>query len=187
MRTAESFDTWGLRLRKRLCVVMLTWVVGAQLAAQDKPDFSGRWVLESPSSSASDIPRALSVRQSVVRTTVRGEPMKPFFKEIAIDREFERGTRSDDMHHIGVAGGVVPGLRENGSANGSAAYHAVKWNGNALVFESGSYTGPTAATGVWAERREVWSLDQTGRLRLVITTRSSVAVSTTVTLLYRRP
>lgn len=43
---------------------------------------------------------------------------------------------------------------------------------NALVFESGSYTGEASETKVWAERREVWSLDPDGRLRLTVTNRS---------------
>src|SRR5438105_9408417 len=41
--------------------------LGVPLAAQDKPDFSGSWILESGSPGA-DIPQALSVSQSVVRT-----------------------------------------------------------------------------------------------------------------------
>jgi hypothetical protein len=168
----------------RLLIVIVGAAVG--LAAQDKPDFSGRWVLASSEQPGPDTPRALSVRQSIVRTTVRGEPMTPFFKDIAIDREFESGTRSE-THAIGVIGGVVPGLRKDGSPDGPRGHHAVTWDQNALTFESGSHTGETPGTGVWAERREVWSLEPDGRLRVAITTRSSVDAARTVTLMYRRP
>jgi hypothetical protein len=166
--------------------LILVVLAAIGLAAQNGPDFSGRWILASSEQSGPDIPRALSVRQSLVRTTVRGEPMKPFFKDIAIDREFESGTRSETFT-IGVVGGVVPGVRADGTPSGPRGHHAVKWDGNALVFESGSYSGETPETGAWAERREVWTLDPDGRLRLTITTRSSDDVARTVALIYRRP
>jgi hypothetical protein len=112
--------------------------------------------------------------------------MKPFFREITIDRQYENGTRSE-TYEIGVVGGVVSGLREDGSPSAPRRHHAVKWDGNALVFESGSYTGKVRETGVWHERREVWSLDPNGRLHTVITTRGSAGVPRAVTLVYRRP
>ena len=115
-------QTWSILL------IMLA-TLGA--AAQDKPDFSGRWVLYTPQQSDGEIPLVLSVHQSLVTTTVRG--------------------------------------------------------GNALVFDSGSYTGQRPETGTWTERREVWSLDDDGRLRLAITTRSSGDGSRDITLVYRRP
>jgi hypothetical protein len=166
--------------------VILVMLVAVTLAAQDKPDFSGRWVLVSSEQSGPDIPRALSVRQSVVRTNVRGEPMKPFFTGIAVDREYESGTRSETSP-IGIIDGVVPALREDGSPKGAHGHHAVTWDQDALVLETGSYTGDARETGVWSERREAWSLQPDGRLRLAITTASSVDRSRTVTLTYRRP
>ena len=166
--------------------IVLSLVIGATLAAQDKPDFSGRWILEAPTQIAPDIPGVLAVRQSLVRTTVGGDPMTPFFKDIAIDREFENGTRSE-TREIGVVGGIVPGVRADGTSNGGPReHHAVSWDEDALVFESGSYTGETAGTGAWTERREVWSLDAKGHLRVVITTRGSSAGANVVTLVYRR-
>jgi hypothetical protein len=61
-------------------------------------------------------------------------------------------------------------------------------NGTVLPrFESGSYTGRYPETGTWAERREIWSLEGDGRLRVATTRRSSGDGSTAVTLLYRRP
>jgi hypothetical protein len=171
---------------QRAWSVVLMMLATVTAAAQDKPDFSGRWVLAAPPQSGPDIPSALSVRQSLVRTTTHGDAMEPFFKDIAIDRQFESGTRSE-AHPIGVVGGVVPSLRANGTPNGPKGHHGVQWEGNSLVFVNGSYTGQIRETGVWAERSEVWSLDPDGRLRVVITTRNSADGSRAVTLVYRRP
>jgi hypothetical protein len=165
--------------------LILVMLAAVGLAAQDKPDFSGRWVLAGSEPSGPDIPRALSVRQSLVRTNVRGEPMNPFFKDIAVDREFESGTRSE-TYQIGVVGGFVSGLSARGGPDGPRGHQRVNWEGNALVFEGGSYTGEIPETGVWAERRERWSLETDGRLRVTISTRSSSDVSRTVMLIYRR-
>jgi hypothetical protein len=156
------------------------------VVAQDKPDFSGRWILTTPQQSDTDTLLALSVRQTLVRTTVRGDPMEPFFRDITVGRQCETGTQSA-THLIGVQGGTVSGLRADGSPTAPTTRHAVKWDGNALVFESGRYTGQFPETGTWAERRETWSLEADGRLRVAITTRSSGDGPRAVTLLYRRP
>ena len=170
---------------KALWVVGLTVLVGASLVAQDGRDFTGRWILESPSRPSPDTPGALSVRQSLVSTNVRGEPMRPFFRDITIEREVEGSTRSE-THQIGVTGGVVSAPAAGGKAEPHRHY-AVSWDGNALVFDSGSHTGQKPETGVWAERREVWSLDSDGRLHVLITTRTSIDSTKTVALVYRRP
>jgi hypothetical protein len=117
--------------RKRLeqagsiALIMLATV---GVAAQDRPDVSGRWVPASPRQSEADIPLALSVRQTLVRTTVRGEPMRPFFRDITIERQFETGTRSEN-HLIGMQGGTVPGLRADGIPNGPSDYPITPQNG----------------------------------------------------------
>ena len=166
-------------MRTPLSAIVLSMLVGAFVQAQDGVDFTGRWILESPSSASAETPRALSVRQSLVTTNVRGEPMRPFFKDISIEREVEGSTRAE-TYQIGVVGGVVGGL-------GTAGRHyAVKWDANVLVFESGSYTGQKSETGVWTERREAWSLDSDGRLHVVITTRSPSDAPRTVAVVYQR-
>jgi hypothetical protein len=165
---------------------MLVVCAAAGLAGQDQPDFSGRWVLVGASQTGPEIPRALSVRQEITQTNVRGEPMTPFYSGIAIDREYENGTRSA-TYAIGVIGGVVSGTAKGGGPPAAKGHHAAKWDRRDLVFESGSYTGETAGRGEWSERREVWSLQLDGRLRISITTSGSDAPSTLVTLTYRRP
>ena len=163
------------------CLIVLAVSV-VPLVAQDTPDFSGRWVLELASPSAADLPRSLSVTMSIVRTTVRGEPMTAFFSDITVIRELAYGT-SSETHQIGVEGGSV------GGAVGGAypsRHHRVMWEKQTLVIETGNYTGPAPESGQWTERREAWSLDPEGRLRLAITSRSSDSASSTVTLVYRR-
>jgi hypothetical protein len=154
-------------------------------AAQDKPDFSGRWILDPPRESGPDVASALTVRQASVRTTGDGDRTEPF-RNIAVDRQFGSITRSE-TYLIGVLGGFVPGINADGSPNGPKGHLGITWEGHSLVFESGSYTGPDPETGLWDERREVWSLDPDGRLRVVITTRSSADGSKAITWVYRRP
>jgi hypothetical protein len=166
------------------CAVILVLLAGASLAAQDHPDLSGRWVLESPSQAGPEVPRALSVRRSLVRTMERG-PMKPFFFDMIITREFEKGPRVE-TYRIGVVGGTVPGVSKDGSDADPGTRHSAQWDGHSLVIESGTQTAPTRESGVWTERREAWSLDPDGRLRVGITTRDSVDPPKTETLLYRR-
>ena len=165
-------------MRTTTCFAVVVVLLGAGLAAQDKPDFSGTWKLESPF--GPDNPQTLSVTQSLVRTNVRGEPMNPFFKDITITRALASGTRSD-THQIGVVGGTYS-LRADGVAV-PRTDQRVAWEGQVLVIES--RTGLAAASD-WAERREAWALDSTGRLRLTITTRSSVDAPKTAILVYRR-
>jgi hypothetical protein len=76
-----------------VCSIAVIMLATLGLTAQDKPDFSGRWVLAITQPSDAEIPLALSVRQTLVRTTVRGDPMEPFFRDITIERQFETGMR----------------------------------------------------------------------------------------------
>jgi hypothetical protein len=164
--------------------VTVAVAAAAVLIAQAHPDFSGRWILET-GESVSDVPTVLSVRQSLVRTGARGERLKAPSEGIAIDRGFEQATRSE-TYQIGVSGGVVSGLGKDGGPGGASRHDAVKWDGNELVFENGTYPADPRETGVWSERREVWTLAPDGRLRVVITTRSSAGAPRSVTLQYRR-
>ena len=173
-------------MRRLLSAIALSLLAGAFVQAQDGVDFTGRWILETPLMASAETPQALSVRQSLVTTNGRGEPMRPFFKDITIERQVESGNRAES-HQIGVVGGVIGGLPSTSSTTESPReHHAVTWEANALVFESGRYTGQRRETGVWTERREVWSLDSDGRLRVVITTRGSSDALRTVSVRYRR-
>jgi hypothetical protein len=166
------------------CAMVLAFLSGAAPGAQSHPDLSGRWVLETPPPSTSNVPLALSVSQSLVRTMERG-PMKPFFRDLTIEREFDSGTRSE-TYQIDTVGERVPDVRDDASRARQGTGHSIRWDGNALVIQNGSYTTSTAPSGVRVEQREVWSLGPDGRLKVTITTRSSVDAPRTDTVTYRR-
>ena len=129
---------------------------------------------------------ALLVRQSLVGTTVRGDPTEPFFRDITIERAFQSGTRSGDP----------PDRRARRHRARSRSRRRTIRPYNTPCRDMGQQQpglrerllhGPAAGTGTWALRREVWLLDDDGRLRVVITTGSSDAGSRGITLVYRRP
>jgi hypothetical protein len=153
-----------------------------QSPVASRPDFSGQWVLEGASPSGPDVPRTLSVRQFQLEKGERGDSTKAAFESIAIDRNPETGPTTES-HRIGIIGGTVGGIGKDGRSRFTS--YGVTWDGNALVFENESYTkgiDPPA----WSERREIWSMDEAGRLRVVITDRSSDGSAGTLTLIYRR-
>jgi hypothetical protein len=175
-------------MRTPIAALALSLVAGTFLHAQAGVDFSGNWILESPATA--DTPTALSVRQSVTTTTVRGEPMQPWFSHISIEREVG-GRHRVEEHRIGIRGGVVGGPvggrgGDPGTAEALRQHFSVTWSANALVFERGSHTGLSPGTGEWTERRETWSLDADGRLHVVISTRGSGEEPRTVAAVYRR-
>jgi hypothetical protein len=186
-QTTESVVTKGLIRRATPCVVALLVSLDAELAAQEKPDFSGSWVLESGAQSAGDIPKALLVNQSIVRTNARGEPMKPFFRDITVTRYFVAGTRTD-TYIIGTQGGVVTVLPPDGRPNrlNPQTRVAVRWDADRLIIDTGSYSGSRREDGPYTERTEVWELDSAGELRVTVNDRGSATASTSTTAMYRK-
>ncbi len=171
-----------------LCIFVITISGAGQVS--DKPDFSGRWVLVNSTGSAPDVPLALKVRQTIVTKTVRGDPMEPFFKDLVVVRQFKSGARSES-YQIGIEGGVVGGVDRTGRGSGPngqvpRTYFAVRWAGNSLVIDTGSYSGATKESGPYTEHTEVWQLDARGRLVMTVTDRRSGVEPTTRTLTYRR-
>jgi hypothetical protein len=167
-----------------LSIVLACAVTGITRAPQDKPDFFGHWVLAEASGLSTDVPRALTVRLTVTRTSMRGDSMTPFYSEIAIDREFETTTRTESQR-IGIVGGTVSGIAGSGAV-GRKTLHSVTWDRDELVFESGIYTGDAPDMRVWTERRETWSLDPDGRLGVAVTTRGSAQPPRSVSATYRK-
>jgi len=95
----------------------LVWIASASLAiavsaaAQDHPDFSGRWVLVSSAVADASAARSLNIRQPVEVTNALGAPMAPYSLELIVEREFvDRVTT--ETHKIGVEGGIVGGVAE---------------------------------------------------------------------------
>jgi len=169
----------------RLCAILLMAIPTA-VAAQDKPDFSGRWVLVSSSTPDPSAAQTLSVRQTVTRTNVRGGPMQPFFSTLIVERQFaDRAATA--TYQIGVQGGMVGGIVGGGGAESrTETRHSVRWEGNRLVIETGSYSGPTRSDGPYSEHTEEWQLDAAGRLVLSVTERGSGAQEVSNTLTYQK-
>ena len=156
-----------------------------QSPAASRPDFSGEWVLESASPSSPDNPRTLSVRQFQLEKRSSDGSTKVTLTSIAIERTLETGPVSE-THQIGIRGGTVGGIGKDGPSPSTSTSYGVNWDGNALVFENESHS-ERVDPATWNERREVWSLDETGRLQIVITNRGWDGPARRLTLLYRRP
>lgn len=168
-------------MRTSLWPLLLTSLVAVVVEAQEKPDFSGSWVLQDPSHPGVDIPRVLIIRQPLRRTTARGEPMPPVFLDLTVEKHFEGDVRSD-TYHIGTEGAT--GTFGVGGSRSSSRF-SVRWDGNRLRIESTIY--PTSDTSLYTEHEEVWWLDEQGNLLIaVVNRRSDSAAAATRTLTYRR-
>jgi hypothetical protein len=164
------------------CAVILFSLIVGPLAAQHQQLF-GRWLLEPGQDSVSAAPQTVTVRQSLTRTMERG-PMKPFFRDITIERAFKTGIRSE-TYQIGVAGEQLPSVKEDGTPN-RVIDHFVRFEGQSLIIESGSELNKTPKSDGRQEHREAWEIEPDGRLKLTITTRTANAPPETVTYMYRR-
>jgi hypothetical protein len=167
------------------CVVVLL-IGGAQLPKE--PDFSGEWVLVKASGATADQAASLSVRQTITRTTVRGEPMTPFYSTITVARYF-KGRIHGESHRfwIGVVGGTMPGIpRGASSPTGEWTGEKVEWRDDKLVIRTTASFQPMDQPGPWTEHQEVWSLDGNGRLLITTNDRGSNITPTTVRLVYQR-
>jgi hypothetical protein len=159
---------------------------GPSAQVPKEPDFSGEWVLARASAATDEQASILTVRQTITRTTMRGEPMKPWFSGLAVERRSKRGIKSES-YQIGSIGGTVSGLPSGSSAPGEERTTvAVKWDGDRLIIQTGRYSGPPEQTRSSTEHEEVWSLDRKGRLLITVTDRGSHIKPTTVQLVYRR-
>jgi hypothetical protein len=155
-------------MRTLFWCVLLTSLAGVGVAAQDKPDFSGRWVLQDPAKPGADVPRTLVVRQPLRTATALGVPMPPVFIDISVERRFETGVRTD-TYDIGTEAGTVSGQ----GVSPPDAFHpstrvSVKWEGDRLRIDTASYTTPTRDSGPVAEHSEVWRLETQDRLVITV-------------------
>jgi hypothetical protein len=155
---------------------------GSSAQVPKEPDFSGEWLLARPSGSTEEQASILTVRQTITRTTMRGDPMEPWFSGLAVERRSKRGIMSD-TYRIGLIGGTVSGIPPG---SGERTTVAVKWEGEHLVIRTGKYSGPPQESGPYTEHEEVWSLDRKGRLLITVTDRGSNIKPTSVQLVYRR-
>lgn len=167
-------------MRTSLWLLLLTPRVPV-VTAQEKPDFSGTWVLQDPTHASVDTPRMLTIRQPLRTTTALGKPMAPVFLDLTVEKHFESEVRTD-TYHIGTEGssgtfGVFGGNR-------SSSRFSVRWDGERLRIETRTY--PTSDMSLYTEHEEVWWLDVQGNLLITVVDRRSDSHETTRTLIYRR-
>ena len=163
---------------RNIASAALSFLMASTVTGQDKPDFSGRWVLWGSARGDIDVPLALVVRQPITRTNASGAPMEPFFSALAVEREFSTHSQTE-TYQIGVEGGIV--------TRSVRTTHSVRWEGNRLVIATRGYSGSSRDPGPSTEHIEEWELDATGTLVILVTNRNSGAgVSKENTFTYRR-
>ncbi|HEU4937431.1 MAG TPA: hypothetical protein VFT39_13300 [Vicinamibacterales bacterium] len=158
------------------CVLVLVVSGAAQIPKE--PDFSGDWELVKASGAPRDPPPALTVRQTITRKTVRGEPMTPYFSDLTVQRHFKSGIVSE-TYQIGIISGTVGSIGEWTTVG-------VTWEGEILIIRTGKYSGPPQQSAPNTEHEERWSFDPSGRLLIMITDRLSGSPAASAVLIYRR-
>ena len=181
----RSLSGRARRLLPAWCLVVPFFTT--QAAAQDEPDFSGHWILVSPSDTPPTAARAMAVQMAYTRESVRGNPITPPLVTLTIERTFDAEVGSQRLT-IGTTGGWVGGVSGNAFADGSPLVaqtrFSTRWNGDKLVIELSS-SGSALNVVTDSFRREVWTIDEQGALSIAVTDRSARSESTT-TLVYRR-
>lgn len=166
--------TAGLNVLRFLALLL---ALGSGTTAQEKPRFSGTWVLTDPASAPDSAARELIVKEA---SGERGTAL-------VVERRFEDRLQSD-RYDLGIIGGTVGG--EVGRTPRDEVKRTIvsaRQYGQTLVIQSGSYTGPTSfETREFSEREEVWTLDEDGTLTIVVTQRGSGAETVRTTATYRR-
>ena len=124
----------------------------------------------------------------MTRTTMRGEPMTPWFSDFMVERHFTNGVVASESYKIGTISGTVSGTATPALSPRREERTTVEvtWEEKSLVIRTGKYSGPPYEPGPYTEHREVWSIDPGGRLLITTTDRSSGAHAASVTLIYRR-
>jgi hypothetical protein len=151
------------------------------------PDFSGRWILDSPSPASADAALKLTIEQPITRTNVRGEPIAPACLRITIRRETVSSVTTE-TRVIGAIGGVVEGpvVRDGRSIPGPETRFEDGWRDGSLVFSTSGHDRDGPQTGDWFERSESWSLEPDGRLRVETVSEGRDQPKKTTVLVYRR-
>jgi hypothetical protein len=155
-----------MRMTIGLCV--LASIIGRASAAQDKPDFSGQWVLVSSADVGADAARELAISQTI------GTPGAI----LVVERRSKDGVHSE-RYRTGVR--VFVERRD-----GSNTRLSVRWDGDTLVIERDSYSGQTADSPPDTAHQELWSIDPNGMLVMTVADRSVGAEPRTTKLVYRR-
>ncbi len=163
---------------------VLLSLVTAQQQRDLKPDFSGRWLLESASPSP-DVAGVLNVSHTL-STSPMNPPTAAYRERLRVESEFEGGRRAEAFYELGgFASGSVGGLPAGERRYTVESHRSVRWIGTTLVIQTGDYSG-TSDQQTYTEHGEEWSLDANGRLVIVVTDRATGKDDVMKTLIYRR-
>jgi hypothetical protein len=167
------------------CIVLA--LLAASTAAQERPDFSGEWVLVTTTNSALGSAPELTVRQSFHRTSVFGVPMDVPFVTLTLERHFPTGSRSE-TYNVGAIGGTVAGevVGQRRDTLRPETRFSSKWDGDRLVITTASYRGSPREFEPDIEHEEAWWLDSQDRLVVRVAERLSGGESKSATVTYRR-
>ncbi len=145
-----------------------------------QPDFSGSWTLQEPEPAPPNIATTLIVKQTITDRNVYGKPITPSYSAIEIERRVGSETRSE-RHLIGVMGGTIGGIREDGTS--SKSEFSTQFDGERLVLKNATYSAPDSLS---SRHEETWFFDDKSRLVVVVTDQASGLEPKTWTLVYRR-
>jgi hypothetical protein len=106
-------------------VLVALIALATPIQSQSQPDFSGTWALDSPP--AAEAPVAITVKQVLVRTNFRGEPIAPLFRQIVITR-----AGRTESYDIGAIGGSMSGI-VGGPMSPLRTHQRVAWEEQVLV------------------------------------------------------
>jgi hypothetical protein len=134
-------------------LLFIGWLAAGP-AAQEGSDFSGEWRLDTQAATTL-LPRRLVVEQTIVNTTARGAPMRPFYDRIAVRREYANGSTTVS-YGLGLTGGTMSG--GVGNVPVYATNYEASLSGDLLIIRTGDYTGPRRESGVWHEQEETWRM-----------------------------
>src|SRR5262245_20426117 len=156
---------------------------GQAASAQDRPDFSGDWILVNRSDApAANAAQSITVHESFKYESVRGTPVDPPLITLLVERRIN-GTVHSELYTVGTITGTVGGTvfgRQREQTRLSTT-----WDGDRLVIEV-RYAGRPVDAGAFSEHKEVWSLDAQGALLLTVTDNAPGTEPTTTDLIYRR-
>jgi hypothetical protein len=141
--------------RRHVWLIALVALATSTLA-QERPSFSGRWVLVQGSNVDFPLAKSLQVQQFDETRLTR----------ITITREFAGNSNRSEQYSIGLVQGSV-------EPDESETSFSAKWDDGALVLIAAEYP-----EGRWRDRRsriatERWSVEPEGRLLVNITIRET--------------
>jgi hypothetical protein len=141
------------------------------IAAQEKPNFSGEWILVSPSEPPAGTPRGLTV---------------------ALDASSVKITRVSESGSESVVYKINPGTRTDSGVTGTVGGPSIKsearWVGSSLKFDNGTCRRQPDGVETCEERIETWSAGpKPGLLTIERTQIGSEKRVATATSVYRRP